>query len=96
MKNSNEVKLCDEQIGNLEEELQELLRKAEKILDHKVEDINHVIEDLLILDTDESDILVTDIMDIEEDMIITEEYYSEFEEDNPFNNLYDQDEDLSS
>jgi hypothetical protein len=95
MKNYNEGKLYDEQIYSLQEELEELLVKAEKILDYKSEDINEVVEKLLILNTEESDELAADIISIEEDMIITEEYYSEIDSENPFNNLYDQDSDLS-
>jgi hypothetical protein len=95
MKNYNEGKLYDEQINSLQEELEELLVKAEKILDYKSEDINEVVEKLLILNTEESDTLAADIISIEDDMIITEEYYSEIESEDPFTNLYDQDSDLS-
>lgn len=97
MKNYDESELFDIQINNLEEELQELLDKAEKILGYKADDVNMVVEDLLTLNSEEANTLATDIMDLEEDMILTEEYYADYEEkDDPFLNLYDQDEDLSS
>lgn len=96
MKNYNETELFDVQINNLEDELQELLEKAEKILGYKADDVNMVVEDLLTLNSDDATALATDIMDIEDDMIVTEEYYSDIDEkDDPFVNLYDQDEDLS-
>jgi hypothetical protein len=83
----------DEQLDNLEEELQELLARAEKFLGYQADDINHIVEDLLSLNKDEADILAADIMSIEEDMIIVEGYYEEDENEDPFNTLYDQDTD---
>jgi DNA-directed RNA polymerase subunit F len=88
----NKSELFDEQISNLEEELNEILRKAEKILGHKAEDINETVEELLSLNNDEAEILAADIVDIEDDMIVTEENYEETIEE-PFNNLYNEDED---
>ncbi len=94
MKNYDESELFDIQINNLEEELQELLDKAEKILGYKADDVNMVVEDLLTLNSEEANTLATDIMDLEEDMILTEEYYADYEEkDDPFLNLYDSDSD---
>lgn len=92
MKSYEKSELIDDQITSLQDELQELLEKAESLLNYKSEDINQIIEDLLSLNSDESIAIATDIMDIEEDMIITEEYYSETELlDDPFINLYDED-----
>ena len=93
MKNINESELFNDQINSLEEELQELLDRAEKLLGYKTEDINQVVEDLLSLNTNQADALASDIMDIEEDMVITEEYYTEIDSDDPFTSLYDQDSD---
>lgn len=83
----------NEQLNDLEEELRELLTKAEKVLGYEADDINQVVEDLLSLNKEESDVLAADIIDIQEDMIITEEYYDENENEDPFNTLYDQDSD---
>lgn len=92
MKTYNESELFDEQMNNLEDELQELLDKAEIVLGYKLEDINQIAEDLLSKNTEESIDLATNILDIEEDMIITEEYFYENESiDDPFINLYDED-----
>ena len=97
MKNFTESELFDDQINSLEDELQELLDNAEKILGYKADDVNMVVEDLLTLGSEEATTLAADIMDIEEDMIVTEEYYTEDDnKDDPFNNLYDEDSDLSS
>jgi len=96
MKNFTESELFDDQINNLEEELQELLDSAEKILGYKADDVNMVVEDLLTLGSEEATTLAADIMDIEEDMIVTEEYYTDVDnKDDPFNNLYDEDLDSS-
>lgn len=84
--------LFEVQMNNLEDELQELLNKAEFLLGYKSEDVNQITEDLLSKNTEESISLATIIMDIEEDMIITEEYYYENDSvDDPFANLYDED-----
>lgn len=91
-----QTELLNEQINNLEEELQELLDKAEKILEYKSDDINMVVEDLLTKNTEESITLATDIMDIEEDILVSNEsYYNDQNLEDPFNNLYDEDSDLS-
>ena len=42
MKNYDESELFDIQINNLEEELQELLDKAEKILGYKADDVINI------------------------------------------------------
>jgi len=90
------MKKFNEQLDNLEEDLDELLIKSEKILGYKSENLNDIVEDLLSHNTEESTILANDIMDIEEDMIIMEEFFDDTPiEDDPFNTLYDQDEDLN-
>ncbi len=94
MKNSNESRLFDEQIYTLEEDLQELLDKSEKILGYKPDSINQAVENLLTLNTNIGDSLAADIISIEEDMIVTDEYYSEEENENPFDTLYDEDVEL--
>lgn len=86
--------LFNEQINNLEEDLQELLEKAEKILGFKTEGINTTVKELLKLDDQNASILASDILDIEDDIIKTEEYYIEEEIDDPFNSLYDEDQEL--
>lgn len=95
MKKYNETELFDDQMNDLEEELQELLEKAENLLGYKTDDINQVVEDLLSKNTEESIAIATCIMDIEEDMIVTEEYYIDENEtsDDPYSNLYDSDSD---
>lgn len=96
MKNYNESELVDNQIYNLEEELQEMLDKAEFILEYKSDDINMIVEDLLAKNTEESIILATDIMDIEEDILVSNEsyYYEDISDDNPFNSLCDDDDEI--
>jgi hypothetical protein len=96
MKNYKESQLFDNQMNSLEDELQELMDKAEVILEYKSDDINLIVEDLLAKNTEESITLATDIMDIEEDILVSnEDYYYEDEiSDDPFNNLYDEDEDI--
>ena len=93
MKKYDETELLDDQMNGLEDELQELLEKAENVLGYKPDDINQVVEDLLSKNTEESIAIATCIMDIEEDMIVTEEYYIDENEtsDDPYSNLYDQD-----
>jgi hypothetical protein len=83
-------------MNSLEDELQELMDKAEIILEYKSDDINMIVEDLLAKNTEESITLATDIMDIEEDILVSnEDYYYEDEiSDDPFNNLHDEDEDF--
>ena len=84
----------DNQIDNLEEQLDELISKSEKILGYNSENVNQIVEDLLSTNTEEASALAADIMDLEEDLILTEEFYSDeyFEdEDDPFSNLYDED-----
>jgi hypothetical protein len=96
MKNYNENILADEEINSLEEDLQELLNKSEKILGYRIDNVNQIVEDLLNFNTEVSIALAADIMDIDEDMIITKNYYmDEIDEtfnDDPFNNLKDIDE----
>jgi len=97
MESYNESELFDDQMNNLEDELQELLNKAEIVLGYKSENINQIVEDLLSKNTENCIYLATNIMDIEEDMIITEEYFYENDSvDDSFINLYDEDSDLSS
>lgn len=94
MRNYKESKLINDQMVDLEEELQVLLNEAEKILDYQSEDINEIVEDLLSLNTEESISLATNIMEIEEDILLTEEYYFDVNEEDiedPFDNLYDED-----
>jgi len=87
-----------DEIFELEDQLCELLNRAEKILGYRSEDVNQVVEDLLSLNGDVSDTLATDIMDIEEEMIIIEDFYFDDSnlDDDPFFNLYDEDSDLFS
>jgi hypothetical protein len=93
MKNYKESQLFDNQMNSLEDELQELMDKAELILEYKSGDINMIVEDLLSKNTEESITLATDIMDIEEDILVSNEnfYYEDENIDDPFNNLYDED-----
>lgn len=93
MKSYNESEFYDNQMNSLEDELQELLERTEKILDYKSEDINQVVEDLLSLNTEESTALATDIIEIEEDILLVNEefYYENDQTDDPFVNLYDED-----
>ncbi len=93
MKNYKESELFDNQMNSLEDELQELMNRAEIILEYKSDDINMVVEDLLTKNTEESIALATDIINVEDDMIVTKEYYVDENEnlDDPFSNLYDED-----
>lgn len=94
MKNYNEIKLVDDEICSLEDELEELLDKSEKILGYKSYDINQIVNDLFHKNTDISITLATDILDVKDEMIIISEKYSDDEfEDDPFDNLKDEDED---
>lgn len=76
-------------INNLEEDLQEFLSDAEKILGYETEGINNTVNDLLSLNTNVSVELARDILDVENDITLTEEFLTE--EDDPFNSLFDED-----
>ena len=93
MKRVYNTKLFNEQITNLEDDLQELLEKAEIIIGYKTDGIRETVNELMSLNTQKSVVLATDILDIEEDIIRTEEYEDEEEYDDPFTTLYNEDED---
>lgn len=80
MKKMNDVK----EIDNLEDELQEFLNDAEKVLGYKTEGINDTINDLMSFNTKNSIELTKDILDVENDLILTEEFFTE-EDDDSFN-----------
>jgi len=85
----------NEQIDNLEEELQKLLTQAEKMLGHKTEGINQTIKDLKLLRIKKAKALAEDIIDIQDEIIATEEFYEEeVIKDDLFVNLYDEDSEL--
>jgi len=90
--------LFNDPIDNLEEDLQELLDKADKILNYnKSENISQTVRDLLIFNTIESNILANDIMDVEADIINIREKYEDDDyetENDPFTTLYDEDSEL--
>ena len=95
MKNYKESQLFDNQMNSLEDELQELMDRAEIILEYKSDDINLIVEDLLAKNTEESITLAINIMNIEEDILVSnEDYYEDEISDDPFNNLYDEDNDI--
>ena len=86
--------LSNDTIDALEEDLQELLNKADIILGYKCESINQTIKNLLNLNTIESNILANDIMEIDIDISnMKERYeYDNYETENdPFTTLYDED-----
>ena len=85
--------LFNEQIKNLEEDLQEFLNDAEKILGYKVIVERYVVEELLKLNTEESIVLATDIFETQNDINILETYQEDFI-DETFNTLQDEDEDI--
>ena len=82
------------EIETLKEDLQELIDKSEKILGYKSESVNQIVEDLLNLNIDKSNQLVIDILETENDLNILYNYREEIITDNPFNTLYNEDEDL--
>lgn len=87
--------IFNEQIDSLEEELQELLNEAEKMIGHKPEGINQTIKDLKSLKTKKSKALAEDIIDIQDEIIATEEFSEEVViKDDPFITLYDEDSEL--
>ena len=76
--------------NNLEEDLQEFLNDAEKILGYETEGLNDTVNNLLSLNTNDSIELARDILDVENDITLTEEFFTE-DVDDPFNNLFDED-----
>lgn len=95
MKKINNSELFNSELDNLEEQLQELFDKSEKILGYKSEGINETVKKLLYLNTKESKELANDILEIENDIISTEEFFTEEDSnDDPFLTLYDEDEDF--
>ena len=92
MKNIDKNQLLSE-IDILQEDLQEMIDKSEKILGYKSESVNQVVNDLLILNTDKSRILANDILEIDNDINILENYQEEIFKDDPFYTLKSEDED---
>ena len=94
MKNYNNS-LFNEQIKNLEEDLQEFLNDAEKILGYKVESESYyqIVENLFSKNTEESKVLATDMFETLNDIHILETYKDDFIEDEIFNTLQNEDED---
>jgi len=86
-------KLSYDEICNLNEDLDELIIKSEKMLGYTSNGINQTIKDLLNINTKESITLAKDIISIEEDISIINNYYDDIEDD-PFINLYNEDEEL--
>ena len=73
---------------------QELLEDAEKLLGYKTEGIKETVNELLKLNKSNATILASDSLDIEEDIIRTEDYYEDYDDDDPFTTLYDEDQEL--
>jgi NADH dehydrogenase FAD-containing subunit len=95
MENFNE--LYSDPVDVLEEELQELIDKADIILGYKSECLSQIAKDLLNFNTVESNILANDIMEIDADIINLREKneYDNYETENdPFTTLYDEDSEL--
>ena len=82
------------EIETLKEDLQEMLDKSEIILGYKSGGTDQIMEDLLNLNIDKSNQLVIDILETENDLNILYNYREEIITDNPFNTLYNEDEDL--
>lgn len=92
----NKSDFFDQQISILEEDLQEMLINAEKIIKRKFKGTNEIIEDLILINTKQSKMLASDIIDIRAEMLgLEEEKYYKPDTDSPFIELYNEDDELS-
>lgn len=94
MKNYKEIKFVDDELDCLNQQLEELLGKSEKILGYKSYDIDDVVNNLYHQKNNLATSLANDILDNRDEFAsISENYLDNDTEDNPFNNLKDEDED---
>ena len=83
------------QIDDLENELDTFLNNAQSILGYEPEGINDTINELLYKNTSDSKSLANDMMEVLDDISLTEEFFSEeISKDDPFSNLYNEDDDF--
>jgi ElaB/YqjD/DUF883 family membrane-anchored ribosome-binding protein len=95
MKTIKDSELFNDQLNDLEDEMELFLNNAEEILGYKPEGINDTINELLSKNTKNSKELVDDILDVQNDIALTEEFFTEeSEDDDPFSTLYTEDNDF--
>ena len=95
MKTIKDSELFNDQLNDLEDEMEMFLNNAEEILGYKPEGINDTINELLSKNTKNSKELVDDILDVQNDIALTEEFFTEeSEDDDPFSTLYTEDNDF--
>lgn len=91
-------KYYDQQILSLEEDLHELLTKAEKLIGD-YDGLDEMVNELLKLNTKESKMLASDIVDINSELTNLEDERDDIvvdADDDPFSTLYNEDDDLLS
>lgn len=92
----NKSDFFDQQIYTLEEDLQEMLIKAEKLIKRRFKGTSEIVQDLMLLNTKQSKMLASDIIDIRTEMLsLEEEKYYEPDMDSPYIELYNEDDELS-
>ena len=92
----NKSDFFDQQIYTLEEDLQEMLIKAEKLIKKRFKGTNEIVEDLMLLNTKQSKMLASDIIDTRTEMLsLEEEKYYVPDIDSPYIELYNEDDELS-
>jgi len=90
MKNINED-LINTEMNELQDEFDEMLLDAEKMLGYKIEGLNDTINELIYLNTKESKELANDILDVQDEISKMAETFTYKNEEDPFSTLYDED-----